>query len=346
MNLSDFVATRSSAWDDLQADLRRAAGHPERLGTDGALEFGRRYRAVTADLAYARRRFRGDPVVARLERLVGDGAQVMYGRRERSGSPLQFAATGYWRLIAERPGPLGAAAFTTIASIVLAALWGLHDPAAALGLVPGEFKPAANAHLHALPGGATTLAAAAGSIFTNNIQVSFLVFAGGLLLGVGALAVLAYNGLMVGALAGITLQAGNFDVFLRYVLPHGVLELSCFTVAAAAGIRLGWALVDPGWLTRGESLRRQARPAVLMIIGTAPCLVIAGLTEGFVTPHALPLPAALAVGLALGGAFWGLVFTRGVRAGRAASQTGTHRGNAPPAVQAEPREPELPVASA
>jgi len=344
MNLSDFVATRSAAWDDFQGDLRRAGGRPERLGTEGALEFGRRYRAVTADLAYARRRFRGDPLVARLERLVSDGAQAMYGRRQRSSSPVQFMTTGYWRLIAERPGPLAAAAFTTIASIVLAALWGMHDPAAALGLVPKQFQPAAHAHLHRLPGGATTLAATAGSIFINNIQVSFLVFAGGLLLGIGSLAVLAYNGLMVGALAGITLQAGNFDVFLRYVLPHGILELSCFTVAAAAGIRLGWALIDPGWLGRGEALRRQARPAVAMIIGTAPCLVLAGLTEGFVTPHALPLLGALAVGLALGGTYWGLIMLRGFKGVRAVSLTGTRPGTAPPAVPAEPRVPALPAA--
>jgi uncharacterized membrane protein SpoIIM required for sporulation len=341
MNLSDFVATRSAAWDDFQGDLRRAGGRPERLGTEGALQFGRRYRAVTADLAYARRRFQGDPVVARLERLVSEGAQTMYGRRARSSSPLHFMTTGYWRLIAGRPGPLAAAAFTMVASVVLAALWGMHDPTAALGLVPGRFKAAAQAHVHALPGGATTLAATAGSIFTNNIQVSFLVFAGGLLLGIGSLVVLAYNGLMVGALAGITLQAGNFDVFLRYVLPHGILELSCFTVAAAAGIRLGWALIDPGWLGRGESLRREARPAVAMIIGTAPCLVLAGLTEGFVTPHALPLPAALAVGLALGGTYWGLVVVRGFKRGRAASRTGKHRDSVPPVVQAEPRAPAI-----
>ena len=170
------------------------------------------------------------------------------------------------------------------------------------------------------------------------------MFAGGLLLGLGTLAVLVYNGLMVGALAGITIQAGNFDVFLRYVLPHGVLELSCFAVAAAAGLRLGWALIDPGWLTRGEALRREARPAVAMIIGTAPWLVVAGLTEGFVTPHALPLPAALAVGFGLGGSFWGLVFARGVRTGHAASRTDRRRRSVPPDGPAGPREPVLPTA--
>jgi uncharacterized membrane protein SpoIIM required for sporulation len=271
-----------------------------------------------ADLAYARRRFPGDPVVKLLEDLVREGREAVYGRRQGSGSALRFIGRGYWQLVVSRPGVLAAAALATFAPALLAALWALHDPAAAIGLVPGEFKAAAHPHIHALPGGATTLGVVASSIFTNNIEVTFLAFAGGLLLGVGTLYVLAYNGLMLGAIAGLTIQGGNFSVFVRYVAPHGILELSCITVAGAAGLRLGWALIDPGRLPRGESLRRQARPAVAIVIGTAPCLVVAGLTEGFVTPHALPVPAALAVGLLLGGGYWSLVWFRGVRSGHEA----------------------------
>jgi uncharacterized membrane protein SpoIIM required for sporulation len=130
---------------------------------------------------------------------------------------------------------------------------------------------------------------------------------------------LAYNGIMVGALAGLTIQSGNFSVFVRYVAPHGILELSCFAVAGAAGLRLGMALIDPGRLPRGEALRRQARPAVVIVIGAALCLVVAGLTEGFVTPHALPVPAAVAVGVGLGGGFWLMIWLRGFRSWHEAS---------------------------
>jgi len=311
VNLENFIAERRPHWEQLEASLKRAGGRPERLGASGALALGRDYRAAVADLAMARRRFPGDPVVQQLERLVLAARQGVYGRRQRTGSLVRFATTGYWQLITERPGMLALSAAATFVPCLLAALWALHDPGAALGLVPGEFKQAAHAHLHKLPFGATTQAVLASSIFTNNIGVSFLDFAGGLLLGAGTVVVLAFNGAMLGALAGITIGAGNFEVFMRYIVPHGILELSCFTVAGAAGLRLGWALVDAGALPRGESLRRAARPAVAMVLGTAPCLVIAGLTEGFVTPRGLPLAAALAVGLTLGGGFWTLVIWRG-----------------------------------
>jgi uncharacterized membrane protein SpoIIM required for sporulation len=313
MNLDTFLSEREPAWEALAHELKRARGRPERLGTEGALALGRGYRAVIADLAYARRRFPGDPIVDRLERLALAGRHAVYGRRSRGGSLLHFVTTGYWRLIAARLGALATAALATFVPCLLAAIWGMDDPGAAIGLVPGEFKAAAHPHLHKLPGGggATALAAFASSIFTHNIEVSFLAFAGGLLLGAGSIAILAYNGLTLGALAGITIQGGNFAVFVRYVAPHGMLELSCFTVAGAAGLRLVWAMIDAGRLSRGESLRREARPAVAMILGTAPWLVVAGLTEGFVTPHALPLPAAVAVGVALACIFWTLVVTRG-----------------------------------
>ena len=66
-------------------------------------------------------------------------------------------------------------------------------------------------------------------------------------------------------------------------MPHGVLELSCIVVAGAAGLRIGWALVDPGTLDARRS-RCAARPGAAMeiVLGTMPWLVLAGLVEGFV----------------------------------------------------------------
>ena len=153
--------------------------------------------------------------------------------------------------------------------------------------------------------------AMASQIFTNNITVTFVAFAGGLLLGVGTLWVLLQNGVMLGVVGGLAIGAGNGRPFFELVTAHGVLELSCIIVAGAAGLRMGWAIIDPGNRTRGEALRTEARAAVEIILGTAPWLVVAGLVEGFVTPAGTGLDAVLAVGLSLGAVFWGLVLWRG-----------------------------------
>ncbi|HWF33822.1 MAG TPA: stage II sporulation protein M [Solirubrobacteraceae bacterium] len=315
MNLNAFLTERTPIWEALEEELRRGGGHPGRLGPEGALELGRNYRATVADLALARRRFPGDPVIGRLEALVLAGRQAIYARRRRGGSVRGFIAHDYWRLVLGRPGVLAVALLALFGPCLIAAVWALHDPGAALGLVPGRFKGAAHPHLHHLATGAASQAALAGSIFTNNIEVTFLAFAGGLILGLGTLVVLAYNGVLLGVLAGLTLQSGSFSVFLRYVVPHGLLELSCIALAGAAGLRLAWAIIDPGTLPRGASLRSQARPAVMLVLGTAPFLVVAGLTEGFVTPRGLPLDAALAVGLGLGLTYWLLAVSLGRRRG-------------------------------
>ena len=311
MNLETFLRERTPAWDELEGLLERARGHPDRLRSDGVLRLGTLYRATVADLAVARRRFAGDPLVERLERLVARARQLVYRERVRHATVRRYLLDDYWREIRARPGLLAVAALATFLPAVLTALWAASDPGAAAGLLPSAYRGAANPHVHNLPTGAANASALASSIFTNNIQVTFLNFAGGLLAGLGTLANLGYNGLLLGTIAGLSAQAGTFAVFVRYVFPHGVLELSCFTVAGVAGLRLGMALIDPGTLTRGESLRRQARPAVALLLATAPWLVLAGLTEGFVTPAGLPLPGALAVGAALGVLFWTLVLVRG-----------------------------------
>ena len=138
-----------------------------------------------------------------------------------------------------------------------------------------------------------------------------LAFGGGLLLGLGTLLVLIQNGVLLGAVAGLSIGAGNGRPFFSLVTAHGVLELSCICVAAAAGLRIGWAIVDPGYRRRGEALRSETRAAIEMLLGTAPWLVVAGLVEGFVTPAGFDLPIVIAIGLGLGALYWGLVFWRG-----------------------------------
>jgi uncharacterized membrane protein SpoIIM required for sporulation len=311
MNLEAFLRDGTPDWGQLEALLDRAGNRPERLGADGVLELGRLYRGLVADLALARRRFPGDPVLDRLEPLALRARQAVYGERRRAGSLREFALRGYWQEIRSHRALLAVSLTATFAPTLLGAVWAVHDPGAAIGLVPSSYRAAADPHVRRLSIALSTQAGLAGSIFTHNIAVTFLDFAGGLLLGLGTIVLLAYNGLLLGTLAGLTIQAGTFSVFVRYIVPHGMLELSCFAVVGVAGLRLGRALIDPGVRSRGEALRAEARPAVLMVFGTAPWLVCAGLTEGFVTPRGLPLGAALVVGFAWLTLFWSLVLTRG-----------------------------------
>jgi len=77
MNLEAFLRDRSPDWEELSGLLDRAGHRPQRLGAEGVLRLGALYRASVADLAVARRRFAGDPLVERLERLVLRARQIV-----------------------------------------------------------------------------------------------------------------------------------------------------------------------------------------------------------------------------------------------------------------------------
>ncbi len=304
MNLDAFVTRGQPEWTELDALVRRARGRPERLGTAGVRRLGALYRGAIGDLAVGRRAFPGDPSVRALEQLVGRARATLYVPAKRRGSALSYLTHGYWRAVRAQGRLVLIAWALLLGSAVLATIWALHDPASAAGVVPGSLSSGGSAPQHAIGLGAGQSAAISVTIFTNNIGVTFLAFAAGIAFGVLPAFVLIYNGLILGAVAGIVAGGGHVNDLIVLIVPHGLLELSCIAVCAAAGMRMGWALVDPGPYSRTAALSRHAPHAVLIVLCTIPFLIVAGLVEGFVTPRHLPLAAALAVGLGLAVPYW------------------------------------------
>jgi uncharacterized membrane protein SpoIIM required for sporulation len=152
-------------------------------------------------------------------------------------------------------------------------------------------------------------------IFTNNIQVAFLAFAGGVLFGLGTVYVLVSNGLSLGAVLGAAQFYGVAPLLWSFISPHGYLELTCIVIAGAAGLMLGSALLRPGLQLRREALARAARRAVELVVGAAPVLVVAGLIEGFVSPSEIPMVVKILIGPLAGLALYALLLTVGRQRG-------------------------------
>jgi uncharacterized membrane protein SpoIIM required for sporulation len=314
MNVDAFLSKRRPSWEELETLVGNARRRPEKLGPTRVLLLGRRYRSAAADLAFARRSFPGDPTVAYLEGLVGRARHLVYDAPTRRGSFWRFVKNDYWRLVVERKLALLLAATLLFAPAFLTAAWAWSDPGQAAGLVPAAYRSVTEPRPNGDDVGLSSpdRAALSSEIFTNNIKVTFFAFAGGILLGLGTAVILISNGVMLGTIAGLAIGSGNGRVFFELVVAHGVLELSCITVAGAAGLRLGWSIVDPGLRTRLESVALEARRSVAIILGTMAWLVVAGLTEAFVTGTGGSLALVLAVGTALGVVYWTLVLWRGV----------------------------------
>ncbi|WP_018014579.1 stage II sporulation protein M [Teredinibacter turnerae] len=153
-----------------------------------------------------------------------------------------------------------------------------------------------------------------GFYIKNNIGVSFRTFAGGILFGVGSIFFLVFNGLSIGSVAGHLTQMGYTSTFYPFVVGHGAFELTAIVFSGAAGMKLGYALIAPGRLSRLDALRVAGREAVIIVYGSTLMLIIAAFLEAFWSSSAA-LPVA--VKYSVGGCLWALVAIYFLFAGRA-----------------------------
>jgi len=143
-----------------------------------------------------------------------------------------------------------------------------------------------------------------GFYIQNNISVAFRCFAAGLLAGIGTLFVLFSNGLHIGSIAGHLTRLDYVDTFYPFVVTHGAFELTAIVFSGAAGLKLGYAILNPGSLSRLSALRQTGRDAVPMLYGIVLMLVIAAFIEAFWSSSAsLPINVKYTVG----GVCWFLV---------------------------------------
>jgi uncharacterized membrane protein SpoIIM required for sporulation len=118
------------------------------------------------------------------------------------------------------------------------------------------------------------------SLYEHNIRVSFLAFGLAAVTGILGLALLFFNGVLLGAVAASYVLDGVTTFFLAWVGPHGALELPAIVFGGAAGLVLARALYFPGNQTISASLRCVVPDVSRILAAVVIQLVIAGLVEG------------------------------------------------------------------
>src|SRR5579864_836272 len=323
-SLSHFIASRQPHWTELEALLARSEGNGLRQFDAEDIEaLGREYRHVMSDLAIARRDFHDYQLTESLNRLAARAHLRLYRAPSGSWKRLgRFFWTDFARRFRAARGYIGVSALLLFGPAVLGYFAALLDPTLRDALVPEDLRRIMESGRTwtdiepALRGGMATV------IFTNNIQVAFISFAGGVLFGVGTVYVLVNNGLMLGSLLGAAQYYGVAPLLWAFISAHGYLELTCIVIAGAAGLMLADALLRPGLLLRREALARAARRAVELVLGAAPVLVVAGLIEGFISPSDIDVAIKLAIGPLAGAILYVLLFTVGRGDGAAHSPPG------------------------
>ena len=318
MDIDRFIAERRPHWRRLEELLEIADAVPEwELGAERIQELVALYRLVCSDLNQARSATANPALLGYLNELAGRGYRFVYRGGGRVDSPWEAV----WRFFAvelpaafrrERRAVLAAGGAMLLgAAVGFAAV--LEDPRHGEDLIPAMFftesprervarvereEERIESVEQALTFGA--------SLYTHNIRVALLAFSLGTLTLIGGYWLLFYNGVVLGAVAGMYLVDGVQLFFVAWVGPHGALELPAIVFAGAAGLVAGRALWMPGPLSRPAAVRRALPTLWAMLLGTAAILVVAGLIEGSFSqlsvkavPYAVKTSAAAVLFVAL-----------------------------------------------
>src|ERR1700694_263176 len=186
-SLSHFTASRQPHWAELEGLLARSEGNGLRSFDAPQIEtFARAYRQRVCDLAIAQRDFPEDQLTLWLNGLASRAHLRLYRAPPPSWGRLgQFFWTDFARRFrAARPYVL-VSALLLFGPAVVAYLAALLDPTLRDALVPERLRQGTESGKTWTNIQPEMRAGMATVIFTHNIQVSFLAFAGGVLCGLG-----------------------------------------------------------------------------------------------------------------------------------------------------------------
>jgi uncharacterized membrane protein SpoIIM required for sporulation len=302
MKQQDFERAHSDSWQALQQSLEAKAGDECRS------QLPQLYRGACHQLALARHRGYSPQLIDRLNQLVIAGHHHLYRRSAR----FQYQFLRF--IVRDFPQALRDNSAYVLWSIGLFLLPGLamwlacfinedmiYSVMGAADVRAMEsMYDASDGHIGRERESDSDLMMFGFYIY-NNIGIAFRTFASGILFGLGSIFFLVFNGLHIGSAAGHLTQVGYSDSFYPFVVGHGAFELTAIAFSGAAGLKIGFALLAPGSLTRMDALRKSGREAVIIVYGAALMLLIAAFLEAFWSSSS-NLPNSIKY--SVGGFFW------------------------------------------
>ena len=309
MDLDAYVLAHAHEWQRLEELSRR-----RQLSGAESDELVGRYQQVATHLSVVRTSAPDAALVAHLSSVLAHARNRAVGTRVSSwsGFALFFTERFPAALYRLRYWWLG----TLVGNVVMTAvmiLWLLEHPNVEQSLLsPAEVDQLVNEDFE---GYYSEYAAShfAFQVWVNNAWVSALCLALGIL-GLPVIYLLFQNMLNLAIIGSVMTRADHGQHFWGLLLPHGLLELTTVFVAGGVGLRLFWSWIEPGSLTRAQSIAREGRTAGTVALGLVVVLFVSGLIEGFVTPSGLPTEARVGIGITAELAFLAYVFVVGRQA--------------------------------
>jgi len=300
-----FEQEHQRHWESIEQALDKPSSVPN------SLLLTENYMLLSQHLALSKHRLYDDALIERLNKLVMRLYRELY--RYQTDSRLnyfRFLVRGFPLTIYRHRVFIAIALLVFLLPGLIAGTWVYLDENAIYSILDGSsvrqveqmYDP--SSHKIGREREAETDIFMFGFYIQNNISIAFRCFAGGLLAGLGTLFVLFFNGLHIGSIAGHLTRLDYVDTFYPFVVGHGAFELTAIVFSGAAGLKLGYSILNPGQFSRLNALRLAGRESIPMLYGIVLMLVIAAFIEAFWSSNA-SLP--IAVKYAAGAICWALV---------------------------------------
>jgi uncharacterized membrane protein SpoIIM required for sporulation len=302
-----WIEQRQQSWSRLDALTRQVESQGLRALSGAELrEFGLLYRQIAADLSAVRADKASGTLEEYLNGLLSRAHNRIYsGRRAGFRSILTFMVRDYPRIFRRLFSYVLVSILICLAGGALGTLLTLARPEFANLLLGPQMIATIERHEMWTHSIVSMKPQASSAILTNNIGVSFMAFAGGIIGGLGTLYLMFFNGVEIATVLTACAKAHMALDLLSFMAAHGALELPSIFIAGGAGLRLATGLLFPGVLSRKDSLVLGAQEAIRLLAGVVPLLFVAGILEAFLSPSGATMSVKFGVGAAL---FTGLCF--------------------------------------
>jgi uncharacterized membrane protein SpoIIM required for sporulation len=293
-----WIQKRRPHWDRLTALVAAAdRGRLQGLSRAELQELALLYRQVASDLSTLRQDRTSAALAGQVNHLLARAHHIIYSSRKSNWRNfLLYLRDGYPLIFRQQLIFTFTATVIMLGAAVAAAGFSLANPKFAYAILGPDIIGSVERHEMWTKSLVTMAPQAASGIMTNNITVSFMAFAGGLLFGAGSIYLMFVNGLMLGAVGVVCGKAGMSVPLWSFVAAHGSLELPSIAIAGGAGLRLGSGMLFPGIYKWKDSVAQAGRDAVKLVSGVIPLLVIAGTLEAFFSPSSAPVSLKFSVG--------------------------------------------------
>ncbi len=274
-----FVKQNAAKWEQY-----------ENMQSSSPDELAERFITVTDDLAYAKTFYPKSRTTAYLNGLAAKLHQSIYrNKREKSGRFATFWKYELPLLFKKHDRQLLYAFLFFVTFCLMGALSAKYDDTFVRLILGDQYVNMTNENIeNGDPFGVYKKTDPFEMFFfiaINNIWVSFLAFALGIVFSVGTLYALLRNGIMLGSFQYYFFSKGLGLDSVLVIWIHGTLEISAIVIAGAAGLVLGNSFLFPKTYNRMTSFKQGAKDGLKMIIGLIPIFLTAAFLEGFVTRH-------------------------------------------------------------